>query len=209
VRTFPDPPRRPQGPSRHGTRAAALLALVAVVALATPRDGRGFSDGPPPRVSGDFGGPTCRVCHRGEELNAPGGTLELVAPASWAPGSEHVLEVRLARAGMRRAGFQLTARWADGPQVKGQAGELAAEGNRVQLVAAHDVAWAAHTRGSSRVGKDGEARWSVRWTAPAEATGPVVFHVAANAGNDDDSELGDFVYTAVARSEPLPEPLPE
>jgi hypothetical protein len=31
----------------------------------------------------------------------------------------------------------------------------------------------------------------------------VVFHAAANAGNDDDSALGDAVALATARSEPV------
>jgi hypothetical protein len=30
----------------------------------------------------------------------------------------------------------------------------------------------------------------------------VVFHLAANAGNDDDSKFGDFVYLASAVSRP-------
>jgi hypothetical protein len=42
-------------------------------------------------------------------------------------------------------------------------------------------------------------RWLFRWTAPSESGGPVVFHVAANAANFDDSPLGDFIYaTSIA-----------
>jgi hypothetical protein len=43
-------------------------------------------------------------------------------------------------------------------------------------------------------------RWTFRWTAPADAPGrAVVFHVAANAANDDDSPLGDFIYARALR----------
>jgi hypothetical protein len=42
----------------------------------------------------------------------------------------------------------------------------------------------------------------LRWTAPEEARWPVAAHVAANAANDDDSPLGDFVYTTAAGSRP-------
>ncbi len=39
------------------------------------------------------------------------------------------------------------------------------------------------------------AHWRIRWTAPAHPRGAVVFHLAANAANDDESPLGDFIYT--------------
>ena len=79
----------------------------------------------------------------------------------------------------------------------------------MQVVAAHEVAYAAHTAAGAAPASGGEACWRVRWRAPAEAAGPVVFHVAANAGNFDDSELGDFVYLASAVSRPRsPAPTP-
>jgi hypothetical protein len=77
----------------------------------------------------------------------------------------------------------------------------------VQVIAAHDVAYAAHTAAGAAQARGGEVRWRVRWRAPSKAAGPVVFHLAANAGNagnDDDSELGDFVYLASAVSRPGP-----
>lgn len=46
------------------------------------------------------------------------------------------------------------------------------------------------------------ARWEVGWRAPPEALGPVVLHAAANAANDDRSELGDRVYTATRSIRP-------
>jgi hypothetical protein len=52
--------------------------------------------------------------------------------------------------------------------------------------------------GSRRVAPD-TARWQLHWTAPQ--TGAVLFHLAANAADDDESPLGDFIYTASLRSE--------
>ena len=44
--------------------------------------------------------------------------------------------------------------------------------------------------------------WTVLWRAPSNATVPIELHVAANASNDDDSELGDAVYTLEQRVAP-------
>ena len=38
--------------------------------------------------------------------------------------------------------------------------------------------------------------------APNEGAGPVVFHVAGNAGNYDESALGDFPYATQITSRP-------
>ena len=45
---------------------------------------------------------------------------------------------------------------------------------------------------------------STRTTAPVEgaARGGVLVHVAANAADGDDSQLGDRIYTTVAASRP-------
>jgi len=48
----------------------------------------------------------------------------------------------------------------------------------------------------------GANRWTVEWTAPSLATGPVQFNVAANASNNDDSPLGDYIYVKAVRSTP-------
>jgi len=42
----------------------------------------------------------------------------------------------------------------------------------------------------------------MNWPAPAAAAGPVQFNVAANASNNDDSPLGDYIYVKAVRSTP-------
>jgi len=54
----------------------------------------------------------------------------------------------------------------------------------------------------ARVYETGANRWTVEWTAPSLATGPVQFNVAANASNNDDSPLGDYIYVKAVRSTP-------
>ena len=61
-----------------------------------------------------------------------------------------------------------------------------------------------HNLAGSRVRATGENRWTIRWTAPAPASAPVQFNVAANASNNDDSPLGDYIYLKRIRSERAP-----
>jgi hypothetical protein len=105
----------------------------------------------------------------------------------------------LRRAGMMLAGFQLSARLKDGGA---QAGTLApgpGEGERVAIASQAGVQYAGQSKAGASVGGPDLARWTIEWLAP-DRGGPVVFHVAANAADGNDSADGDFVYTAIAES---------
>ena len=180
-----------------GLWLGALAALGASLAAV-----QRYKGGPPPGHTGGFGEPTCRACHADAGLNEPGGELSIRgAPAAYEPGRTYDVEVVLRRAGMPRAGFQLTARYQGVGMVPGgaQAGVLAPSDDRTAVVrdSATDVTYIEHTLPGTAV-SGGAARWRFRWTAPAVAGG-VVFHVAANAANDDDSPLGDFIYATAVR----------
>ena len=98
---------------------------------------------------------------------------------------------------MERSGFQVTARIAGGAAAGARAGELSVESGRVERVVEPEggVAYLQQTLdGSEPEPGGGEARWRFTWVAPADDVGPVVFHVTANAGNDDASEFGDRIY---------------
>jgi hypothetical protein len=192
---------------RRGAPRVAALAAACALALATaPRAGLGYVDGPPPAHTGGFGEPTCDTCHSGAAVDSGGVALQVIAPSTFTPGAEHGIEVRLVQPGMRRAGFQLSARFAGGALAGRQAGELVAAGPPeppVRVVAAHAVSYAGHTLASAEPIDGGTARWRLRWHAPAgAAVSAVVFHAAANAADYDDSELGDRVYVASATSRP-------
>ncbi len=176
----------------------SALAVAGASLAALP----GYKNGPPPRHTGGFGEPTCRACHSDAGLNEPGGEVAIHgALAAFQPGRTYDLEVALRRVGMLRAGFQLAARYQGVGMVPGgaQAGVLAPSDDRTTVVrdSATGVTYIEHTLPGTAV-SGGAARWRFRWTAPAVAGG-VVFHVAANAANDDDSPLGDFVYAAAVR----------
>lgn len=59
-----------------------------------------------------------------------------------------------------------------------------------------------HNQTGSRAATQGTNTWTMAWTAPSAAAGPVQFNVAANASNNDDSPLGDYIYVTMARSTP-------
>ncbi|HEY3121320.1 MAG TPA: choice-of-anchor V domain-containing protein [Vicinamibacteria bacterium] len=171
---------------------AALLVSAAAFALA------GFREGPLPGMTGGFGEPTCHKCHFDQPLDDPAGALRLHGvPRSYTPGRRYAITVDLARPGLKRGGFELSARFADGRQ----AGTLAVAGDRLQIVTSPDgaVQYAQHTARGSVASAPGALRWTVDWTAPP-ARDAVTFHAAGNASDDDASALGDFIYTAAARS---------
>lgn len=179
-----------------GAAAAALLFAAA------PPAARGIADGPLPGFTGGFGEPTCRACHFDAPEEPEAGELVVEGvPAAYRPGAEYPIEVVLRDAGLERAGFQLAARFAgDGRQ----AGRFFASGPRAEVVEHGEppVLYARQTLAGSAPSAPGQAAWTLRWVAPPEPAGPVLFHATANAANDDDSELGDAIHRAAARSEP-------
>ena len=171
--------------------AVAAVALVLGSAAAAPF----FADGPPPARTGGFNETTCRECHRGNPLNDPAGSLTIDSlPASYEADRTYALTVVLVRPGMLTGGFQLAVRSNDADAQ--QAGTLAGVDDRTALVTAapRSTQYLQHTRTGTGLSAADTARWTFLWRAP-RGVGPVVLHVAANAANDDNSALGDFIYT--------------
>lgn len=210
-----------------GALVAGLLGLALSWGLAwiLPRPAAGNSDGPLAGFTGGFGEPTCRSCHFDSPAEPEAGELVLEGvPETYEPGAEYPLTVVLRDPRLERAGFQLAARFAGqgagGRPDRGGAGRQAGrllvpsprtgsgtgsgEGARLEVVEHGDppVLYARQLLAGTSATAARGASWSLRWAAPEEAAGPVVFHAAANAANYDDSEFGDVVHTATARSEP-------
>jgi hypothetical protein len=183
-----------------------VSATIAAVFVATGLrlvESHGYPDGAPPGFSGGFKEESCHACHFHQELNAAGGSVAIDGvPGTFKPGERYTLTITLTRAGMKRAGFELTARFKD---TGAQAGALAAgsgEADRVAVENQSGVQYAGQRKAGTDVSGDA-ARWVVDWTAPADG-GAVVFNVAANAADGNDSADGDFVHTAAAGSVPPP-----
>jgi hypothetical protein len=183
-----------------------IVALVAAALIVLPLGASAFKEGPYPNVTGGFGEQSCHLCHLDNKVNEPGGALTLAGvPATFAAGSTYPITVTLARDGMRRGGFEIAARFAAGKQKGRQAGTWAVRDGRAQLIpGAVDKAltFVQHNLTGSRVVQTGTNTWTIDWTAPSNASGPVQFNVAANASNNDDSPLGDYIYLKSARSMP-------
>lgn len=202
-------------------RVASALAAVTLAALAippgAPASHRAHLNGPPPGHTGGFGEPDCTACHTGDEVNAYGGRVEILGlPEAWTPGRRYPLTVVVTMEETAAAGFQLSSRFEDGTQ----AGEFLPADPRVAVTSGEgdpDLRYAHHTEaGALDAGADG-SRWLVEWVAPAEGggadrggdpagvvsggvvPGDVVFNVAGNSANGDNSPLLDLVYLAEVR----------
>ena len=158
-------------------------------------------DFPPLAHTGGFGEPTCAQCHTGDPVNSPGGALTLDSlPARWRPGATYRVVVTLRHDSLARAGFEIAARFLDGSQAGGFAPADTAMTRVSADTAATHVQFAHHTRAGTRAAVQGrEASWALFWTAPRRRDA-VVFHAAAVAANDDESNLGDYVLTLETRA---------
>lgn len=170
---------------------AAVLALAGAAAW-IPADR--LTEGPPPGYSGGFGEESCVACHLGNEVNAFDGRVYLTGlPEAWEPGSTYLLEVMLEAAETDVAGFQMTARFADGHDRGRDAGVLTPGDARSEVVDSAGIHYLQHSPAGAATSDRHGSQWSVSWVAP-EAGGSVSLNLAANSGNDDDSPLGDLVY---------------
>lgn len=182
---------------RFAVVAAVTLGAVPLALYASA------SDVVPARTGG-FGEMTCQQCHWENPLNEPSGRLTLDGiPGTYTPGEQYLITVTLARPGLSRAGFQLSAREDVMAMNAGHDAGLIEPADEALVQTVQDdakrVTYAEHTRLGSRLKMEGSQQWQVRWTAP-DARVNVVFHAAANASNDDASPLGDFIYTATANT---------
>ena len=186
-----------------------IVALFAVVLLSLPIALLAFKEGPYPNVTGGFGEQSCHLCHLDNPVNAPGGSVEVAGvPAAYAMGQTYPITVTVRHEDLRRAGFEIAARYATGKQKGRQAGSWRVTDGRAQLIpGAVDKAltFVQHNLAGSRTATTGANTWTVEWTAPLAAAGPagpIQFNIAANASNNDDSPLGDYIYLKTLRSAP-------
>ena len=185
-----------------------ILIPVALFVIALPITAAAFKEGPYPNVTGGFGEQSCHLCHRDNPINGPGGAVTLDGiPPAFAPGQTYPITVTISRQDLRRGGFEIAARFAGGRQKGRQAGSWRLVDARAQLIpGAVDKAltFVQHNQIGSRTATPGANTWTMEWTAPSAAGGPVQFNVAANASNNDDSPLGDYIYVKAVRSRPSP-----
>jgi hypothetical protein len=151
--------------------------------------------GAPPGFTGGFGEPSCAQCHFADQDD---GAVRIVvggAPEAYTPGALYRLTVRVEGGVMGAAGFQLAARFTEGPERSRSAGTLRPGSPGVATVqGGSGVVYAGHD--APHPAECGIAAWTVEWLAPTAPAGPVAFHVAALAADGDGSQFGDAVRTA-------------
>jgi len=179
---------------------ALLAAGLRLAAAHAP-----YPDGAPAGFSGGFKEDSCLACHFSQEPNAAPGRVSIDgAPAAYQSGQRYTITITLHRAGMKIAGFQLTARFKENGAQAGELAPASADHARVGISDDGKVKYAGQKKEGSLLGDPGIARWSVEWTGPSGG-GAVIFHVAANAADGDGTTGGDYIYTAIAEAPPMQE----
>ena len=180
--------------------AAVSYALAAATFLTPSTSLSAYADGAPPGFTGGFNESACDACHFHNDLNAKPGHLALTGvPERYTPGTQYTLTVTLARPEMKIGGFQRAARKEAGGAQAGILAPAPGEEQRIAIEAASGIQYARQRREGAGPAPSGIVRWEVVWTAPADP-GAVQFNLAANAGDNDESVRGDYVYTVVVKS---------
>jgi hypothetical protein len=161
-----------------------------------------YAEGAPPGFSGGFGEQSCHACHFHNDVNSGPERVAIGGvPEQFVAGERYPLTVTLSRAGTVLAGFQLAARFKDDGTQAGTLAPAPGEGERVMVESRGGIEYANQRKAGTALAAAHTARWSLVWTAP-DTRRPVVFHVAANAGDGDGTAEGDFVETATAETMP-------
>ncbi|MDQ3046870.1 MAG: Reeler domain-containing protein [Bacteroidota bacterium] len=177
-----------------------LSGLVLVAGLIIAASPERSSSGAPPSHAGAPGEESCAAsgCHDDNSTNS--GTASLTIDAgtvtNYVPGQTYVINVKITDPGVNRFGFQLVA--LDNTSMNAGTFSIA-DPARTQLVKNHlmltDRQYVTYSFQGTDITSPGASVWSVNWTAPATAAGPVSFFAAGVSANDDTTDDGDFVYT--------------
>lgn len=185
----------------------ALLPFCVFIAMAAPEASVNHAESPYPEhldeaLTGGFDEETCHSCHFDYDVNDDQGSLAVEGvEETYQPGEQYELTVTVEGEELEIGGFQMTSRFEDGSQ----AGDFEWDDDRLTLTPSisDEVAYVQHSAEGTRPTGEGKIAWSLTWTAPESDARPVVFNVAANAGNDDDSPFGDWIYVEEITVQPV------
>jgi hypothetical protein len=187
--------------------AAAMIAVVSTeLARASALTGPilGFT-GAPGEVGGD--GANCTFsglgCHESFAVNSGPGMVTIDVPDGYEPGMTYAITVNVAQAGQMRWGFQITVLDAL-EQMAGSFATLDATTQTQEFAPRLYVTHNSPPTDGTAPGQPNGNSWTFHWTAPDADVGPVTFYAAGNAANNDETSLGDYIYTTTAVSVPEP-----
>ena len=195
-----------QGRPAPKMKPQILLSLVTILLM--PTLALAFSGGPPDGRTNAPGETNCTACHTSFPLNSGAGTLSVSDLGSWNPGQVYDLTITLADPDAIRWGFECTIINGAGDSV----GTLESIDANTQTSTTGTRDYAKHTSAGTQIGTPDQGSWTVRWTAPAAATGDVTLYMTGNAANGNFNNQGDYIY-AISRTwseggaSPAPMPL--
>ncbi|MCB2201020.1 T9SS type A sorting domain-containing protein [bacterium] len=173
-----------------------------------------FSDGP---WTGNNGTPpiqrNCTACHNSFEVNSGTGSLSWNVPETYQPGETYTLTIGLEDPDASRWGFQFSSMY---DEIE-QAGELTVtdEVNTQKLRGfnpnpnENNADFVEHTSAGTMPGSTGGVEWSFEWTAPEQDLGEIIFYLAGNAADGDETEFGDRIYLTQASATALTSTVPQ
>ena len=199
---------------KEGMKQFSKIALIAIFAAFFVffglSGGRAlaYRTGPDPGYTGAPGELDCTACHFSGP--APTGQFSITGlPANYTPNAEIPLTVTLTQGGRAAFGFQATA-IDDAGNAAGSV--ILTEPARTQLITSgisgNQRFYVEHTTGGANPTGSGTGSWTFKWQAPAASVGRVRFFVAGNAANNDNTQLGDAIYTTSASTQPAATPTP-
>lgn len=151
----------------------------------------------------------CLDCHLGPAVNTGGGSVTITGvPANYSPNQEFPVTVTVAQTGRTKFGFQLTV-ITDGGAKAGTI--VVTDGTRTRLESGNVTGnvrdYLSHTAAGTAQNGTNQSTWTFTWRAPAASVGRVTFYAAGNATNSSNTNVGDFIYTTNASTQPGGGPL--
>ena len=165
-----------------------------------------FPGAPPVATTGGFGEGDCTRCHIGTVNSGPG-SVTITVPEFYTSGDTFPIRVTVSDPDQRSWGFEISARIQSGPQAGRQAGNLmpGADDFSQLLGSSNGIQYIGHTKMGTRSGTTaGSASFDLQWQAPDVSAGPVIFHAAGNAANNNFAPSGDRIYITSATLYPEP-----
>lgn len=165
------------------------------------------SNGPQDGYAGDPpGNNTCVECHNSFRLNDGEGRLSIEGlSAEYELGDIYNLTINLEAPNASRWGFEITA--LTERELRG--GNFILVNDRETQISGgggQEPQYVKHLRQGTFAGNR-SASWRVNWQAPEETTGTVIFYLAGNAADNNDSPAGDYIYAIsqqINEAEPPP-----
>ena len=160
-----------------------LAASISVAAALFVSTVLAYPDGAPWGSADPQAAENCGTCHFGAQPVLDSEAISVNGlPDRLEPGASYDLEVVFEDPAMAVAGFQMFA------VAAGQeAGAFEASIDDVEIIGAA-------IRSIAPVKAAGAVSWALRWSASDTLPGQATIHIAATAGNDDGSPLGDVVH---------------